>query len=130
MSSPHYYPSGRPVPGNNSSFEVFAWFFMRVSGIVLLFLALGHLVIMHLINNIDNVNYAFVPARWKTPFWRCYDGLMLFLALLHGGNGLRTILDDILRPGFWRAFWMSVLYLSGFIFLLLGFVILFTFQPQ
>ena len=103
---------------------------MRVSGIVLLFLALGHLVIMHLINNIDNVNYAFVAARWKTPFWRCYDGLMLFLALLHGGNGLRTILDDVLRPGLWRAFWMSVLYLSGFIFLLLGFVILFTFQPQ
>ena len=114
----------------NSKFEVFAWLFMRVSGLVLLFLALGHLVIMHIINNISNINYAFVVERWGTPFWRCYDGLMLFLALLHGINGLRTILEDYLRPGLLRVAVLSGLYLFALIFLILGFVILFTFQPK
>lgn len=129
MTETHSSHSGRPAPTQNS-FELFAWFFMRVSGIILLFLALGHLVIMHLINNIGNIDYAFVVERWKTPFWRSYDGLMLFLALLHGVNGLRTILDDWLRPGMWRVFGMSLLYVTFLIFLILGFTVLLTFQPQ
>ncbi|MBI4218143.1 MAG: succinate dehydrogenase, hydrophobic membrane anchor protein [Elusimicrobia bacterium] len=129
MSQPIDYRSGRPVPTENS-FELFAWFFMRVSGVLLLLLAIGHLVIMHLINSIDNINYQFVVERWKTPFWRAYDGLLLFLALIHGMNGIRTILDDYLRPGGWRVFWMSVLYTTGFIILFAGFLTIFTFQPQ
>lgn len=129
MPEPIDYRAGRPAPTDNP-FELFAWLFMRVSGILLLVLALGHLVIMHLINNIDEINYAFVAERWRTPFWRCYDGLMLFLALLHGVNGLRTILDDYLRPGGWRVFWMSLLYTTAVIFMLMGFMVIFTFQPQ
>lgn len=127
MAEPSDYRLGRPAP-TDSSFELFAWFFMRASGILLLFLAIGHLVIMHLINNIDMIDYAFVVRRWKTPFWRAYDGLMLFLAVLHGMNGLRTVLDDFLRPGGWRTFWMSLLYTVGFIILLAGFVVLLTFD--
>jgi succinate dehydrogenase / fumarate reductase membrane anchor subunit len=92
--------AGRPVP--SGGFERFAWFFMRASGLVLLVLALGHLAIMHLINSIDTVDYAFVAARYATPFWRTYDGLMLVLALLHGYNGLRVVLNDYLKSG-WRT---------------------------
>jgi len=50
-------------------------------------------------------------------------------ALLHGSNGLRTILDDFIRPGGWRTFWMSVLYSATFIFLAVGSIIVFTFSP-
>ena len=113
-----------------SSFELFAWIFMRVSGILLLVLALGHLVIMHVINNIENIDYQFVATRWATPFWRSYDWLMLFLALMHGLNGLRTILEDYLRPGGWRLFWLCALYSIGLIFLVIGSIVLFTFQKQ
>lgn len=123
------YRRGRPAP-TDSPFELFAWFFMRISGVVLLLLALGHLVIMHLINNVDNINYQFVADRWFTPFWRSYDWTMLFLALVHGLNGLRTILDDHLRPGGWRVFWMSLLYLTGFVFLVIGSVVIITFQKR
>ncbi len=101
---------------------------MRVSGVLLLFLALGHLVIMHLINNIENIDYYFVVERWSIPFWRAYDGLLLILAMLHGVNGLRTILDDFLRPGPWRILWMTLLYTVSAIFLFLGLLILTTFQ--
>ena len=132
MSLPNDYQSGRPAP-TGSSFELFAWFFMRVSGVVLLLLALGHLVIMHLINNVDSISYQFVANRWSgdwNMFWRSYDWLMLFLAMLHGVNGLRTILDDYLRPSGWRILAMSLLYTVGFVFLTVGSIVIFTFQPN
>lgn len=129
MALPTDYRVGRPAPTENA-FELFAWFFMRASGVLLLLLALGHLVVMHLLNNIDLINYEFVARRWMTPFWRSYDWLMLFLALLHGLNGLRTILDDYFRPGGWRVLAMSILYTVGFIFLLIGSLVILTFQPK
>jgi succinate dehydrogenase / fumarate reductase, membrane anchor subunit len=126
------YRGGRPAP-TNSSFELFAWFFMRVSGVLLLFLAVGHMVIMHLINNIENVNYQFIVERWSGSwgmFWRSYDWLMLFLALVHGLNGLRTILDDYLRPSGRKLLVMTILYVIGFVFLVVGSIVIFTFTPQ
>lgn len=110
-------------------FESYAWLFMRLSGLLLVFLAIGHLVIMHLINNIDLIDYEFVARRFATPFWRTYDFLMLSLAMLHGTNGIRTLIDDyILVPGR-RLFALSTLYVISFILVVLGALILFTFQP-
>ncbi|OGR94269.1 MAG: succinate dehydrogenase [Elusimicrobia bacterium RIFCSPLOWO2_01_FULL_64_13] len=131
MTEPSDIRAGRPIP-TGSSFELFAWFFMRVSGVLLLLLALGHLAVMHLINSIHTIDYDFVAERWSGDwgmFWRSYDWLLLSLALLHGSNGLRTILDDFIRPGGWRTFWMSVLYSATFIFLAVGSIIVFTFSP-
>jgi succinate dehydrogenase / fumarate reductase membrane anchor subunit len=115
----------RPVGG----LELYAWFFMRVSGILLLFLALGHLAIMHIINSVDAVNYDFVARRYTTPFWRTYDLTMLWLALGHGLNGVRAILDDYVTAKSWRVVSLSVLYIVGFVFLLLGSLVILTFQP-
>jgi succinate dehydrogenase / fumarate reductase membrane anchor subunit len=115
----------RPVP--SGGFERFAWFFMRISGLALLFLALGHLSIMHLINSIDDVDFAFVSARYVTPFWRTYDGLLLVLALLHGFNGLRVVFDDYLK-GFKRLIAMAFSGILCLALLLLGLYIVFTFQ--
>lgn len=131
MKEPTVPRGGRPAP-TGSSFELFAWFFMRVSGILLLLLAIGHMVIMHLINNVSDVNYQFVAGRWSGDwgmFWRSYDWLLLFLAMVHGLNGLRTILDDWLRPSGWRIVAMSLLYTVGFVFLAVGSIVIFTFQP-
>lgn len=117
----------RPMP--SGGFELYAWFFMRVSGVLLLFLALGHLVIMHLINNVDNIDYAFVVQRWGTPFWRSYDLVMLSLALLHGMNGARTLADDYLKGGK-RALAMAALFTLTLVFLAVGALVIFTFQPR
>ena len=36
-----------PTGVSPSSWEVWSWFFMRISGLLLVFLVLGHLAIMH-----------------------------------------------------------------------------------
>lgn len=117
----------RPMP--QGGFELFAWFFMRVSGILLVFLALGHLTVMHIIHNVDTVDYAFVAQRFSTPFWRSYDCLMLILALLHGFNGARTLVDDYAK-GPWRILILAVLGVLAFVLLVVGALVILTFQPQ
>ncbi len=101
---------------------------MRVSGVLLLGLALGHLFIMHVINSVHSIDYNFVAARYLKLFWRGYDLTMLWLAMLHGANGARTLLDDYLRPPA-RGWAVKALYLVGILFLLLGTWVIVAFQP-
>ncbi|MGH9863645.1 MAG: succinate dehydrogenase [Candidatus Acidiferrales bacterium] len=118
---------GRPRPG--SGLELYSWLFMRLSGILLLLLALGHLAIMHLLNNVEVINYAFVAARWASPLWRLYDWLLLTLALVHGSNGLRVMVDDyVRRPGL-RAASLATVYGLAAVFLLGGTAVILFFQP-
>ncbi len=84
--------------------ELAWWFFMRISGLILVFLALGHLTITHILNNVESINYFFVSNRWANPrtgvFWRLWDLTMINLAVLHGFNGLRQVLDEyVTKPG-------------------------------
>jgi succinate dehydrogenase membrane anchor subunit len=119
--------AGSPRP--ESGLELYAWFFMRISGVVLLFLALGHLLIMHIIHNVDNIDFQFVAQRYATPFWRTYDLAMLWLAMIHGVNGVRTVVVDYISPRGWRTASLASLYVLGFILLTLGSVAILTFQP-
>ena len=119
--------AGRPRP--DSGLELYAWLFMRISGVVLLFMALGHLCIMHVINNIEVINYAFVAKRFATPFWRTYDLVMLWLAMIHGVNGIRTLVDDYISARGWRLVSLASLYVVSFIILALGSMVIFTFHP-
>lgn len=119
--------AGRPKP--DSGLELYAWLFMRISGVVLLFMALGHLTIMHIINNIEVINYAFVAKRFATPFWRTYDLVMLWLAMIHGVNGIRTLVEDYISARGWRLVSLASLYVVSFIILALGSIVIFTFQP-
>jgi len=115
----------RPVGG----FELFAWLFMRVSGIVLLLLALGHLAVMHLINTVDEIDFQFVVQRFQNPAWRIYDWLLLLLALIHGVNGFRMVLDDYLRPSGWRVLAKTVLYSITVLCLLAGTYVVLAWHP-
>lgn len=118
-----------PTPKPESGLELYAWIFMRVSGVVLLFMALAHLVVMHLINNIEVVNYQFVATRYATPFWRTFDLVMLWLALIHGTNGTRTVIMDYIQRAGWRLVSLMALYVLSFVMLALGSLVILTFQP-
>jgi succinate dehydrogenase / fumarate reductase, membrane anchor subunit len=102
---------------------------MRVSGIALLFLALGHLVIMHLVNNVEIIFYRFVAMRYATPFWKTYDLAMLWLGLVHSLNGARTIIDDYVLKSGWRIAASACLASVGLVFLALGSLVILTFHP-
>lgn len=119
---------GRAKP-SASNFELYSWYFFRVSGVLLIFLVLGHLLIMHIINNVDVVNYRFVADRWANPFWRSYDWFVLLLAVLHGSNGVRIVIDDYVHTRGWRVLAQSALYTFTAIFLLIGTIAVLTFQP-
>jgi succinate dehydrogenase / fumarate reductase membrane anchor subunit len=103
---------------------------MRLSGVLLLVLALGHVAIMHVINNVDVISYDWVVARWASLFWRSYDVALLFLALLHGANGVRAIVDDHVRTQPWHRIALGALAITSIVTLLLGAYVLFTFQPK
>ncbi len=124
MATSSYGSRERPTGGA----ELYAWIFMRLSGVALLLLALGHLFIMHVFNSIHSIDYDFVAARYTRLFWRGYDMAMLWLAMVHGLNGLRTILDDYLQPAR-RAAAVKLLYLVGIAFLALGTWAIISFQP-
>jgi succinate dehydrogenase / fumarate reductase membrane anchor subunit len=104
---------------------------MRVSGIVLVFLVLGHLFIMNVLDGgVQRINFAFVAGRWASPFWQIWDLLMLWLAMLHGTNGLRTIINDYAERDQTR-FWMKMLlYVSSAFIIILGTLVIFTFDPN
>ena len=83
-----------------AGWEAWSWLFMRLSGLALVFLALVHFAITHVINDVVETDYDFVAERWHNPAWRLFDWALLVLALAHGVNGLRWIVDDyVRRPG-------------------------------
>src|ERR1700747_1669714 len=100
-----------------SGIELYAWVFMRLSGVLLLVLALVHLFYMHVLNNVAVIDFQFVARRYATPFWRTFDLLMLWLALLHGLNGLRTVVIDYVHSRGWRLAWLASIYVIAFVFL-------------
>ena len=128
--APHSAPGAgreRPIGG----FELWAWLFMRISGLVLLVLAVGHVLIMHVVDEgVGRVDFAFVQLRWGSPFWRTWDWMLLSLALVHGINGLRVIVLDYVRPAGLRFALNVGFYVLGFALFVLGSVIVFTFDPS
>lgn len=90
-----------PQLRQRSRYDQVMWLFMRLSGVLILPLVFGHLAIMHVIEGVFAINASgtglaanFVAARWAYLFWRLYDAALLALALVHGFNGLRYVVND------------------------------------
>jgi succinate dehydrogenase / fumarate reductase membrane anchor subunit len=114
-----------------SNFELYSWLFMRISGIVLVFLVLGHLLIMNILDGgVQRINFAFVAGRWSSPFWQVWDLMMLWLAMLHGTNGMRTVINDYAERDQTRFWLKMLLYIATFFTVLLGTLVIFTFDPN
>ena len=78
-------PAGaRPRPAGG--LELYAWLFMRVSGILLVLLALGHLAIMHLYYGVENIDFSLVAERWANPLWRLPASYLRAARLASGAN--------------------------------------------
>ena len=103
---------------------------MRFSGVVLVFLVIGHLFIgLMWDGGVYRIDFNYVAQRWASPFWQIWDLVMLWLAQLHGGNGIRTIIADYSRKDSTRFWLNSLLLVSMAIVLIVGTYTLLTFDP-
>ena len=125
------HPRAPRRPRGIPYFEKYAWLFMRFSGIVLVFLALGHLFVMLMWDEgVYRIDFNYVAQRWVSPFWQTWDLLLLWLAQLHGGNGIRTIIADYTRKDSTK-FWLNTLLVLSMAFtLVLGTYVLLTFDAN
>ena len=120
---------GIPVQPN-SRFDLYAWFFMRIAGIVLLFLAVFHILYMHFYIQVDSINFAVIALRWKNPFWRVYDFSLLAFGFTHGMNGARMVLEDYVPKGRWQNLGRGVLLVMWLALLSMGAWIIFAFKQS
>ncbi|MET7935132.1 succinate dehydrogenase hydrophobic membrane anchor subunit [Streptomyces sp. NPDC005322] len=114
-----------------TNFEMYGWLFMRLSGVLLVVLVLGHLLIQLVLDGgVSKIGFAFVAGRWASPFWQAWDLIMLWLATLHGANGLRTIINDYAERENTRLWLKALLYTATGFTIVLGTLVIFTFDPN
>jgi succinate dehydrogenase / fumarate reductase membrane anchor subunit len=107
-----------------------AWIFMRVSGFLLVGLIFTHLTVNLMQDGgVKAIDFAFVAGKLADPFWQWFDVSLLWLALIHGSNGMRVIIDDyVYRPGVKRGLFVA-LGVSTAMLIVLGTLVIFTLDP-
>ncbi|GAB2982576.1 succinate dehydrogenase hydrophobic membrane anchor subunit [Frigoribacterium salinisoli] len=115
----------------STNWEKWGWIYMRASGLVLVVLVFGHLFINLIAGEggVKAIDFGFVAGKWASPFWQVYDTLLLWLALVHGSNGMRTIVNDYVAAPTVRRVLLGALVVSSAVLLLLGTLVVWTFDP-
>lgn len=121
------YKRRKTTRGN---YELYSWIFMRASGVVLVVLIFGHLFVNLMVGEgVHAIDFAFVGGKWTNPVWQVWDLLMLWLAMIHGTNGVRTIVNDYAQRDGTRIVLKGLLYLAFVVVVVLGTLVIFTFEP-
>ena len=119
-----------PRTRKQANWEKYGWLFMRASGPLLIVLIFTHLVVNLVVGDgIKAIDFAFVAGKWADPFWQVWDMAMLWLALIHGTNGMRTIVNDYVEKETLRKGLVTTLWAVGGLLILLGTLVIFTFDP-
>jgi succinate dehydrogenase / fumarate reductase membrane anchor subunit len=119
-----------PRSRKSANREKIAWLFMRASGVILIFLIFGHLYInLFTGEGIKAIDFAFVAGKWADPFWQVWDTAMLTLALIHGTNGMRTLVNDYSEREGVRKILNTSLWTVCILLIILGTLVTTTFDP-
>jgi len=128
--SPRTSPDRGASRNRGVNLEKWGWIYMRVSGVLLIVLIFGHLFVNLMVGEgIHALDFAFVAGKFANPFWQWWDVLMLWLALIHGANGMRTIVNDYVTTEKVRRVLVWALGLSAAFLILLGTLVVFAFDP-
>lgn len=115
---------------SGTNWEKWGWMYMRASGVVLVILIFGHLFVnMVAGEGVRGIDFAFVAGKWASPFWQVWDLVMLWLALIHGANGMRTIINDYSSSVTLGKVLRGAVFLSAAALIILGTLVIFTFDP-
>ncbi len=108
----------------------FAWFFQRISGLVLFVLALVHFYIAHRTWESGH-DWQTVVNRLASPYMKTFYLVFVFLALWHGLNGLWEVIRDYNISAGWRKLIFAVILTVGIAIGMLGFITVLTIpNPQ
>lgn len=106
------------------------WIFMRVSGFVLIGLIFTHLTVNLMQDGgVKAIDFAFVAGKLADPFWQWFDVILLWLALIHGTNGMRVVVDDYVYRPVLKKVLKASLAISTIVLLVLGTLVVFTLDP-
>lgn len=122
--------SPRRVRRGAVNWEKWGWLYMRLSGVVLVVLIFGHLFVNLMIGDgVKALDFAFVGGKLSNPFWQVWDMLLLWLALIHGANGMRTIVNDYAHNRLVGVILKGAILAATVVLLILGTLVIFTFDP-
>jgi succinate dehydrogenase / fumarate reductase membrane anchor subunit len=122
------YGKGRGTTRGN--LELYGWLFMRVSGVLLVVLIFAHLASNLLFGGgVKAIDFGFVGGKWANPVWQVWDLLMLWLAMIHGTNGMRTIINDYATRTATRLTLKALLAFAFLVIVTLGTLVIFSFEP-
>ena len=123
--------SRSPAGKRGFNVEKWGWIYMRASGVVLVVLIFGHLFVNLIASEggVKAIDFAFVAGKWADPFWKVWDVALLWLALIHGSNGMRTIVNDYASNALLNRIFKVALMVSTVVLLTLGTLVIFTFDP-
>jgi succinate dehydrogenase hydrophobic anchor subunit len=94
----------RTVAAPPKTLETYGWLFMRWSGVLLIPLAWGHVLLQDVLVGVHAIDINYVAQRWGVWGWQVYDIALLGFAFGHGMNGLRGIAEDYIHhPGWLKA---------------------------
>jgi succinate dehydrogenase / fumarate reductase membrane anchor subunit len=111
----------RKVKPRSRPFESYAWFFMRLSGISLILLAVGHMVMQHITHDVHDVTVGWILGqRWGLTWIRVWDFGLLGLAFVHGLNGFRAVIQDYIHNATALKLVKLLLIAVGLVILLMG----------
>ena len=103
---------------------------MRISGSLLIVLIFTHLFVNLMTGNgITAIDFGFVAGKWAHPLWKWWDASMLVLAMIHGTNGMRALVNDYARTRWIRRTLKSALGVAFALVVTLGSLVIFTFDP-
>lgn len=112
--------------------ELNIWLFIRISGFLLIFVALFHFLLMHFIYGVDRMDFSFIVSRWTDPhtgwFWRGYDLVLLIFALVHGMFGVRYSIEDYFHNPAVQFILMAGAVLTEVALIIMGAFVIFTFN--
>lgn len=119
-----------PRSRKGAKWEKWGWMYMRISGVILLGLIFWHLIAnLVLGDGITGIDFAFVAGKWANPWVQLMDGTMLWLAMIHGTNGMRTIVNDYAEREWIRKTLIVALWSVCAALIVLGTLVITTFDP-
>ena len=111
----------RKVARRGRPLESYAWLFMRLSGVALLLLAVGHMLMQHILHDVHDASLQWVlNTRWSLVSLRVWDFLLLGLAFIHGLNGFHTVMVDYVHNSTAIRIIRTLIVVIGGIILLMG----------